>query len=56
MIGDVIVAAALVLTSAFVATWAWSPALRGRIEQPKYRFMEAAADYDRGDGGRREPS
>jgi hypothetical protein len=35
-----VVFAALLLTAAFVAVWIVSPALRTRIERPKYRFQE----------------
>jgi hypothetical protein len=37
---DVVVLIALICAVAFVVTWAWSPALRVRIERPKYRFQE----------------
>jgi hypothetical protein len=46
MIVDLVVAAALLLALAFVGAWALSPDFRARIERPKYRFRDAAADYD----------
>lgn len=47
MITDLIVSASVLLALAFVAAWAVSPGLRAWIEQPKHRFQDALADYDR---------
>lgn len=37
---DILVLAAMACALAFVVAWAISPALRVRIERPKYRFQE----------------
>jgi hypothetical protein len=37
---DVLVFSAIVCALAFTLAWALSPALRKRIERPKYRFQE----------------
>jgi len=37
---DIVVLAALLGAAAFVIAWVISPALRIRIERPKYRFQE----------------
>lgn len=37
---DAVVLAAVIAAAAFVIAWALSPALRIRIERPKYRFQE----------------
>ncbi len=44
---DWIVLTALLLSLAFVAAWILSPALRARIERPKYRFLADVRGYDR---------
>ena len=46
MISDIIVWGTMGLSLAFFAAWAWSPALRRRIEQPKYRFLDAVRAHD----------
>lgn len=47
MIPDLLVYLVLALTAAFVAAWALSPALRARIEAPKFMFVEQIRRYDR---------
>jgi hypothetical protein len=47
MIAGLIVCASLVLTLAFLVAWMASPALRVRIERPKYRFLHDVSAYDR---------
>lgn len=37
---DIVVLIALICAVIFVVAWALSPALRGRIERPKYRFQD----------------
>ncbi|HEX4134010.1 MAG TPA: hypothetical protein VHY84_05250 [Bryobacteraceae bacterium] len=44
---DWVVLLAVVLAAAFSVAWMCSPGLRGRIEQPKYRFLADIEDYDR---------
>jgi hypothetical protein len=56
MITDLIVSASVLLALAFTAAWAASPRLRAWIEQPKYRFLDALADYDREESQRRSES
>jgi hypothetical protein len=47
VIPDLLVYLVLVMTGAFVAAWALSPALRARIEAPKFLFLEQVRRYDR---------
>lgn len=47
MMLDLLVYAVLALTGAFVAAWVVSPALRARIEAPKFLFVEQIRRYDR---------
>lgn len=56
MITNLIVSASVLLALAFVAAWAASPRLRAWIERPKYRFLDALADYDREQAQRRSGS
>ncbi|NOT27678.1 MAG: hypothetical protein HOP16_16450 [Acidobacteria bacterium] len=53
MITDAIVLSSIVLTGAFAAAWLVFPALRARIERPKYQFQEAVQQYDRAQHGDR---
>lgn len=43
---DAVVLAALLCAIVFVIAWAVSPALRARIERPKYRFQERLRSLD----------
>ena len=47
MITNLLVAASMGLTVAFVVAWVLSPRLRAGIERPKYQFQDALDDYDR---------
>jgi hypothetical protein len=43
---NLIVLAAVVICTVFVAAWAVSPNLRMWIERPKYRFLAQTGSYD----------
>jgi hypothetical protein len=43
---NLIVLAAVVICTVFVAAWAVSPNLRMWIERPKYRFLAETRSYD----------
>jgi uncharacterized membrane protein YciS (DUF1049 family) len=43
---DVVVLIAVICAVAFVVAWAVSPALRARIERPKFRFQERLKHYE----------
>ena len=47
---DVIVFSAVGILVAFVTAWVLRPDLRCWIEQPKYRFLEQAIEYDEARG------
>ena len=51
MISGIIVYGSLLLAGAFVLVYACSPALRRKIEQPKYSFQKQLTQYDRPDAG-----
>ena len=53
MITDAIVLLSIVLTGAFAAAWLVFPALRAKIERPKYQFQDAVQQYDRAQRGDR---
>jgi hypothetical protein len=44
---DWVVLTAVLLAAVFSLAWICSPGLRGRIEQPKYRFLADIENYDR---------
>lgn len=48
---DLIVYAVLVMVGVFVAAWAISPAMRRRIEAPKFQFIERLQRWQRYDEG-----
>jgi hypothetical protein len=43
---DIVVLLALALAIGFFVVWSLSPALRNRIERPKYRFQQNLRSYD----------
>jgi hypothetical protein len=43
---DAVVLIAVICAIAFVVAWAVSPALRVRVERPKYRFQERLKKYE----------
>lgn len=47
MIPDLLVYLVLAMTGGCVLAWAVSPALRARIEAPKFLFVEQIRRYDR---------
>ncbi|MDE3198203.1 MAG: hypothetical protein KGN84_17780 [Acidobacteriota bacterium] len=46
MIADLIVFSAIAFAVIFTAAWAVIPALRARIEQPKFRFLANVQSYE----------
>lgn len=53
MISNIIVMASLVFALVFVVAWCVSPALRRRVERPKYHFLARVQQHDR--ARRRQP-
>ena len=47
MITAVVIIASLALVAAFLLAWAFHPALRRQIEEPKHSFGEQVRAYDR---------
>jgi hypothetical protein len=47
VITNLIVIASLVFGVVFVVAWCCSPALRRRVERPKYHFLARVQQYDR---------